>query len=48
MKDISHLREFIYQKDAEHSLVGYIDVRFFEASKDLDPHAQSIINEKMS
>lgn len=32
MKDIRHLREFIYQKDNKTNNNDYIDVRFFEAS----------------
>ena len=32
LKDISHLREYMFQKDSQTQIVDYIDVRFFEAS----------------
>jgi len=34
LKDLSHLREYMFQKD--QAKADYIDVRYFEAGKDLD------------
>ncbi|CDW88897.1 UNKNOWN [Stylonychia lemnae] len=45
LKDLSHLREYMFQKD--QAKADYIDVRYFEASKDLDEKIQAIINEKV-
>ena len=36
MKDISHLREFLYHKELSNKYTEYIDVRYFEATKDID------------
>lgn len=47
LKDISHLKEYMFMKD-KHYTVDYLDVRFFEASKDLDIKTQAIINEKVA
>lgn len=32
LKDISHLKEYMFLKDQNKYIVDYIDVRFFEAS----------------
>jgi hypothetical protein len=36
MKDLCHLREQMFQKEIKHSSVDYVDVRFFEATSDID------------
>ena len=36
MKDLCHLREYMFQKDVKNSSVDYVEVRFFEATQDLD------------
>ena len=47
LKDISHLREYMIQKE-NVLMVDYIDVRYFEATKDIDEKTQILINEKIS
>ena len=37
MKDISHLREYLFQKEIKNKDVEFIDIRFFEPSADIDP-----------
>jgi hypothetical protein len=37
MKEICHLRDYMFQKEIKHANLEYIDVRFYEASKDIDP-----------
>lgn len=46
LKDITNLKEYIYQSQSNYNGADYIDVRYFEASKDLDERIQFIINEK--
>ena len=48
MKDLVHLREYMFQKEVRNSTMDYVDVRFFEATSDLDERTQAIINEKVS
>ena len=48
LKDLCHLREYMFQKDTKNSNIDYIDVRFFEASNDIDERVQVIINEKVA
>lgn len=36
MKDLCHLRELMFQKEVKNSAIDYIDVRFFEATHDID------------
>jgi hypothetical protein len=48
MREISHLREQMFQKEIRNKDVEYIDVRFFEPTADIDPKIQAIINEKLS
>lgn len=48
LKDISHLKEYMYLKDNSQTVIDYVDVRYFEATKDVDERTQTIINEKIS
>lgn len=49
LKDITHLKDFMFVKDNYYEGAEYIDVRFFEATKDIsDENMQLILNEKLS
>ena len=48
LKDLSHLREYMFQKEQQKYFIDYIDVRYFEAASDLDEQTKAIINEKIS
>ena len=48
LKDISHLKEYMYLKDNSQTVIDYVDVRYFEPTKDVDERTQTIINEKIS
>ena len=48
LKDVNHLKEYMYQKDQAKYVVDYIDVRYFETTQDLDEKTQIIINEKLN
>jgi hypothetical protein len=47
LRDILHLREYVYLKDNKYSVSDYIDARYFEASEDMDERTKAIINEKI-
>ncbi len=38
----------MYLKDNSKTMIDYVDVRYFEATKDVDERTQTIINEKIS
>jgi hypothetical protein len=48
LKDITHLKEYMFVRDNYTTSTDYIDVRFFEASKDIDENTQLIVNDKVS
>lgn len=48
LKDLCSLREYVFQKEIKGSQQDYIDVRYFEASTDIDERTQAIINDKLS
>lgn len=48
LKDLVHLKEYMFLKDQANTIIDYVDVRYFEATKDIDPKTQAIINEKIS
>lgn len=48
LKDIVHLKEYMFLKDQANTVIDYVDVRYFEATKDIDEKTQAIINEKIS
>lgn len=39
LKDILHLREYVYLKENKQSVNDYVDARYFEASEGMDEHA---------
>ena len=47
LKEITHLKEYMFVKDNQFDGAQYIDVRYYEASKDLDETTQAIINDKL-